>query len=182
MQDEPTHTEEIDIDTEGRRFRPAAGGQGRILALDLGARRIGLAVTDPLGITAQGIQTLQRKNKRSDLAQLRRLLAEYKIREIVVGHPLHMSGDVSPKSKEASDFAEELHKEFGLPVHLWDERLTSTEANRLLRDSQISLKQRRQAVDRMAATLILQSFLAAREDAEVRRQNQPGIESASRKK
>ena len=182
MQDEPTHAEEIDIDTEGRRVRPAAGGQGRILALDLGARRIGLAVTDPLGITAQGIPTLQRKNKRSDLAQLRHLLAEYKIREIVVGHPLHMSGDISPKSQEASAFAEELHIEFGLPVHLWDERLTSSEANRLLRDSQISLKQRRQAVDRMAATLILQSFLAAREAAEVRRQNQPGIESASRKK
>ena len=138
---------------------------GRILALDMGSKRIGLAVTDPLGITAQGISTLQRKNKRSDLLQLRRLVAEYGIQEIVVGHPLYMSGDASPKSQEASAFAEALRQEFGLPVHLWDERLTSTQANRLLRETRMSIKRRRQAVDKLAATLILQSFLEGRENA-----------------
>jgi len=144
---------------------------GRILALDMGSKRIGLAVTDPLGITAQGVQTLLRKNKRGDLRELRRLVAEYEIKEIVVGLPLHMSGDASQKSQEASDFAAELRQEFGIPVHLWDERLTSTQANRLLRETDMSIKQRRQAVDKVAATLILQSFLEAREIAGLRERN-----------
>jgi len=143
---------------------------GRILALDMGSKRIGLAVTDPLGITAQGIQTMQRKNKRGDLRQLSRLVAEYEIKEIVVGLPLHMSGDASQKSQEASDFAGELRQEFGIPVHLWDERLTSTQANRLLRETDMSIQQRRQAVDKLAATLVLQSFLEAREIAALREQ------------
>lgn len=135
---------------------------GRILALDLGSRRIGLAVTDELGLTAQGIETLQRKNKRTDLERLRSIITHYGIAEIVLGHPLYMSGDPSPRSRQAEDFAGQLREQFHLPVHLWDERLTSTEANRLLRESETTLRQRKQAVDRMAATLILQSFLESR--------------------
>jgi putative Holliday junction resolvase len=142
-----------------------ARGAGRILALDLGSRRIGLAVTDELGITAQGIDTLERSNKRRDLERLRTLISQYGVAEIVVGHPVHMSGDPSPRSRQAAEFAEQLRHEFKLPVHLWDERLTSTEANRLLRENQASLRQRKQAVDRMAATLILQSFLESRQAA-----------------
>lgn len=135
---------------------------GRILAIDYGSRRMGLAVSDALGITAQGLETLERKNKRSDFARLERLVREYQIVEIVLGNPLRMSGEEGTQSRKVAEFADELRRRFGLPVHLWDERLTSSEANRLLREAEVSLQRRTQAVDRMAATLILQSFLQAR--------------------
>lgn len=138
---------------------------GRILAIDYGSRRMGLAVSDALGITAQGLETLERKNKRSDFARLERLIREYQIAEIVLGNPLRMSGEEGTQSRKVSEFAAELRRRFGLPVHLWDERLTSSEANRLLREAEVSLQKRAQAVDRMAATLILQSFLQARSTA-----------------
>ena len=135
---------------------------GRILAIDYGSRRMGLAVSDALGITAQGIETLERRNKRSDFACLERVLREYQIVEIVLGNPLRMSGEEGAQSQKVAEFAGELRRRFQLPVHLWDERLTSSEANRLLREAEVSLQKRTQAVDRMAATLILQSFLQAR--------------------
>jgi putative Holliday junction resolvase len=134
----------------------------RILALDFGTKRIGMAVSDPLGVTAQGLPTLARKNKRSDFEGLSRVLREYEVAEIVVGHPLHMSGDESAQSRRAKEFAEELRQRFELPVHLWDERLTSAEANRVLRETEMSIRRRGQVVDRMAATLILQAFLESR--------------------
>lgn len=136
---------------------------GRILAIDYGSRRMGLAISDPLGITAQGLETLERKNKRSDFGRLERLLREYQVREIVLGYPLRMSGQEGTQSQKVAEFAEELRRRFALPVHLWDERLTSAEANRLLREAELSIQKRAQAVDRMAATLILQSWLQARE-------------------
>jgi len=135
---------------------------GRILAIDFGSRRMGLAVSDALGITAQGLETLERKNKRSDFARLERTIREYQVTEIVLGNPLRMSGEEGTQSRKVAEFAEELRQRFVLPVHLWDERLTSSEANRLLRDAEVSLHKRTLAVDRMAATLILQSFLQAR--------------------
>jgi putative holliday junction resolvase len=135
---------------------------GRILAIDYGSRRMGLAVSDALGITAQGLETLERKNKRSDFARLERTIREHRVTEIVLGNPLRMSGEEGAQSRKVAEFAEELRRRFEIPVHLWDERLTSSEANRLLRDAEVSLQRRTQAVDRMAATLILQSFLQAR--------------------
>ncbi|HEY3927539.1 MAG TPA: Holliday junction resolvase RuvX [Candidatus Koribacter sp.] len=135
---------------------------GRILALDFGTRRIGLAVSDPLGITAQGLPTLLRKNKRTDLAALRRVLEHNEIREIVVGLPLRLSGADSSSTEKAREFAALLEKEFSLPVHLWDERFTSVEANRVLRESEMSIKKRGEAVDRLSAVLILQAFLQRR--------------------
>ena len=135
---------------------------GRILAIDYGSRRMGLAVSDLLGITAQGIETLQRKNKRTDFASLARVLRDYEVREIVLGHPLRMSGERGSQAEKVEEFAEELRQKFNLPVHLWDERLTSAEANRLLREAELSIEKRARAVDRMAAVLILQSFLQAR--------------------
>ncbi|HET6936625.1 MAG TPA: Holliday junction resolvase RuvX [Candidatus Angelobacter sp.] len=135
---------------------------GRILAIDYGSRRMGLAVSDPLGITAQGLETLQRKNKRSDFARLERILREYQVREIVLGNPLRMSGEEGRQSQKVAEFAEELRKRFDVPVHLWDERLTSAEANRLLREAELSIEKRAQAVDRMAAILILQSWMQSR--------------------
>jgi putative Holliday junction resolvase len=138
------------------------GIAGRILAIDHGSRRMGLAVTDPLGITAQGIETLQRKNNRADFGRLERIIREYEVKEIVLGYPLRMSGQEGIQSQKVAEFAEELRKRFQLPVHLWDERLTSAEANRLLRENEVSTRRRVQAVDRMAAVLILQSFMQAR--------------------
>jgi putative Holliday junction resolvase len=135
---------------------------GRILAIDYGSRRMGLAVSDPLGITAQGIETLERKNKRADFGRLERTIREYHVREIVLGNPLRMSGQEGTQSQKVAEFAEELRQRFQLPVHLWDERLTSAEANRLLRENEVSIRKRAQAVDRMAAVLILQSFLQSR--------------------
>jgi putative holliday junction resolvase len=134
----------------------------RVMALDVGMRRIGVAVSDALGITAQGLETVQRRNKRADFDVLRELLERYEVAEIVVGLPLRMSGEEGRMSEKMTAFADDLRKKFALPVHLWDERLTSAEANRILRSTELSIDKRAGAVDRMAAVLILQSFLAAR--------------------
>jgi putative Holliday junction resolvase len=142
--------------------KSAARPSGRVLGLDVGARRIGLAVSDPLGITAQGLETLQRKNKRTDLEGLAKVIRHYEVKEIVVGLPLRMSGAEGRQSDKMQAFAEELRKRFRLPVHLWDERLSSVEANRLLREMNLSIEKRGKAVDRMAAVLILQGWMEGR--------------------
>jgi putative pre-16S rRNA nuclease len=138
---------------------------GRVLGLDVGSRRIGVAVSDPLGITAQGLETLQRTTKRRDFEHLQRVIQQYDVREIVVGLPLRMSGAEGIQSDKMQVFAEELRKRFRLPVHLWDERLTSVEANRLLREADLSIEKRGKAVDRMAAVLILQGWMEHRAGA-----------------
>lgn len=132
------------------------------MGLDVGSRRIGLAISDPLGITAQGLETLQRRNKRTDFAALEAVIGQYAVKEIVIGLPLRMSGEAGTQSAKMQDFAEELRKRFHLPVHLWDERLTSAEANRLLRETELSIEKRAKAVDRMAAVLILQGWMESR--------------------
>ena len=121
-----------------------------------------MAVSDPLGITAQGLSTIRRKNKRFDFAQLQGIIQQYQVAEIVVGYPLRMSGAAGSQAEKMQQFAEELRKRFGLPVHLWDERLSSTEANRLLRESEMSIKRRGEVVDRLAAVLILQGWMEHR--------------------
>ncbi len=133
-----------------------------MLGLDVGARRIGVAVSDPLGITAQGLETIERKNRRADLAQLGVVLAQYEIGEIVMGNPLHMSGDTGVQSEKMILFAEELRHRFAIPVHLRDERLTTSQAQRVLRETSMSGLRRGKVVDQMAAVLILQSFLESR--------------------
>jgi putative holliday junction resolvase len=134
----------------------------RILGLDVGSKTIGMAVSDPLGITAQGLPTLRRQNKRLDYAALHGVIEQFGIAEIVVGYPLRMSGATGTQSDKMAAFAEDLRKSFGLPVHLWDERLTSAEANRVLRESEMSIKRRGEVVDRLAAVLILQSWMENR--------------------
>ncbi len=121
-----------------------------------------MAVSDPLGITAQGLTTLRRKNKRFDFGHLAAVIGQYQVREIVVGYPLRMSGAEGTQAEKMKLFAEELRKKFGLPVHLWDERLSSSEANRVLRDSEMSIQRRGEVVDRLAAVLILQNWMEAR--------------------
>jgi putative Holliday junction resolvase len=135
---------------------------GRVLGLDVGSRRIGIAVSDALGITAQGLETLQRRNKRTDLAALEQVIRDNEVREIVVGLPLRMSGAEGTQSEKMRAFADDLRKKFRVPVHLWDERLTSAEANRFLRETDLSIDKRAKAVDRMAAILILQGWMESR--------------------
>jgi putative holliday junction resolvase len=137
--------------------------QPRVLGLDVGSKTIGIAISDPLGFTAQGLETIRRKNKRHDFEQLARLVEHYAVAAIVVGYPLRLSGVEGRQSEKMQAFAEELRKKFGLPVHLWDERLTSSQANRILDEAELSIKRRGEVVDRLAAVLILQSWMEARE-------------------
>ena len=132
---------------------------GRILALDLGKRRIGLAISDELGITAQGLDTLQRTNLREDLAHLANLIAEKNAGLILMGNPIHMSGREGRQAEYTRDFAERLKEKTGLPLVYWDERLTSVEAGRVLRESGISIEKRARAVDRLSAVILLASYL-----------------------
>lgn len=143
-------------------FDPPHPDRHRILGLDVGSRRIGVAVSDLLGITAQGLETIQRQNKRLDYAKLEQVIREYQVNEIVVGLPLRMSGAEGIQAEKMQRFAEDLRQKFQLPVYLWDERLTSTQANRLLRETDMSIRRRGQVVDQMAAVLILQSFMDSR--------------------
>ena len=131
----------------------------RILALDLGKKRIGLAISDPLGITAQGMPNLNRTNKRSDLAALHQLIREREVGLILLGNPINMRGSEGRQSGWVREFAGDLETRTGLPVKLWDERLTSVEAGRVLRSSGISIEKRAAAVDRLSAVILLQSYL-----------------------
>ena len=140
-------------------LQPSQPNFQRILALDVGLRRIGLALSDPLRITAQGIETLQRKNLRFDLHRLSRLARQHDVCSFVVGFPLHMSGDESRQSGIVREFAAKLEHHSGLPVKLWDERMTTLEAGRVLRESGVSQEKRAKAIDRLSAVLILQSYL-----------------------
>lgn len=133
--------------------------QRRILALDVGKRRIGLAISDPLGITAQGLDTLQRTTIREDLARLAQLAADRSIALFLIGDPLHMSGDKSRQAQYIRDFAERLSEITGVPVQFWDERLTTVQAQRVLKESGISIEKRARAVDRLAAVILLESYL-----------------------
>jgi putative Holliday junction resolvase len=136
-----------------------------VLGLDVGSKRIGVAISDPLGITAQGLETIRRQNKRVDFATLEKLIRDHEVREIVVGLPLRLSGAEGIQSDKMRQFAADIEDRFHLPVHLWDERLTSAEANRVLRESEVSIEKRAAAVDRMAAVLILQSWMENRSHA-----------------
>ncbi len=133
--------------------------RGRVLALDLGKRRIGLAISDELGITAQGLGTLQRTNIREDLQYLSDLTTDREVTLILMGNPIHMSGREGRQVEYTKDFAERLTRQTGLPVQFWDERLTSVEAGRVLRSSGISIEKRARAVDKLSAVLLLESYL-----------------------
>jgi putative Holliday junction resolvase len=132
---------------------------GRILALDVGRKRIGLAVSDELGLTAQGLETLQRTRIREDLAALEAIARKLNVGLFLIGRPLHMSGSESRQSEYTNEFAQRLQEYAGLPVVFWDERLTSAEAERMLRDAGASLEQKKRSVDRLAAMLLLESYL-----------------------
>ena len=131
----------------------------RILALDLGKKRIGLAISDPLGITAQGLPNLERTNKRTDLETLGQLAREREVGLFLLGNPMNMRGTEGRQSAWVREFAQALEERTHLPVRLWDERLTSVEAGRVLRSSGIGIQKRAAAVDRLSAVILLQSYL-----------------------
>ncbi len=138
-----------------------SGIHGRILALDLGRRRIGLALSDELHLTAQGLETLERTNLRRDLDRLAGVARERGVALFLMGNPMHLDGSEGRQSAWVREFAGKLEARTGLPVRLWDERLTTVEAGRVLRSSGISLNKRKRAVDRVAAVILLESFLDA---------------------
>jgi putative Holliday junction resolvase len=132
---------------------------GRILALDVGKKRIGLALSDPMGITAQGLPTLYRTTIREDLAALDELVRSREVKLLLVGHPLNMSGTEGRQAVYTKEFAERLRERTDVGIRYWDERLTSVEAGRVLRSSGISIEKRAKAVDQLSAVLLLESFL-----------------------
>ncbi len=135
------------------------------MALDVGKVRVGVALSDPLGYTAQPLMTLWRKSRGEDLRSLMRLIRKHEVTEIVVGNPLHLSGDLSPWAVKVQAFAEELRERSALPVHLWDERLSSVAAHEILDEVGHDRKKRKQVIDQVAAVVILRGWMEAREQA-----------------
>lgn len=131
----------------------------RILAIDFGTKRIGLAVSDALGMTAQGLPTLERTRIADDLKRLRDLVEEYSVAKVLVGNPISKSGEETAMSQLAVEFAQKLQKHLTCPVEMKDERLTSVVANQMLREAGLSIGKRQRAVDRVAAVLLLQGHL-----------------------
>jgi len=134
------------------------------MALDVGKARIGVALTDPLGYTAQPLLTLWRKNPSEDLRSLLRLLRKHEVVKVVVGNPLHMSGDISPWAAKVQQFAEKLRERSKLPVELWDERLSSVAAHEILDQAGHDRKDRKQIIDQVAAVVILRGWMEAKQD------------------
>jgi putative Holliday junction resolvase len=159
MQDDGVQYE---FDAGAGQTLPGGGSASRVLGFDVGDRRIGVAISDPLGFTAQPLLTIHRTNRRADMKSVGRLLRRHGVEEAVVGNPLYMSGDVSPQAMKAQAFADGLRAEFGIAVHLWDERLTTTQAHRHLDEAGRASIGRKEIIDQVAAVLILQSFLDAR--------------------
>jgi len=130
----------------------------RVLALDVGERRIGVAVSDPLGYTAQGVETIFTKGQENDIRRIRELAEKYETRRLVVGLPRNMNGTIGPQAERIMEFSKALESE-GFEVRHQDERMTTMMARRVLLEGEVRLKKRREVVDKLAATYILQSFL-----------------------
>ena len=131
----------------------------RIMGLDVGEKRIGIAISDPMGWTAQGHSVLQRSRLEDDINNIGRLCQEYEVDKIVVGLPLNMDGSIGPKAREVQEFAQLLEKDLGINIAYWDERLTTKSAERILIEADLSRRRRKQVIDKMAAVHILQTYL-----------------------
>lgn len=134
----------------------------RLLGLDVGDKTIGVAVSDELGWTAQGVETIKRQSKEKDFARLQELIAQYQVGAIVVGLPKNMNGTIGPRAELCQSFGKQLQEKTSLPVHMWDERLTTMAAERMLISADVSRQKRKTVIDKMAATLILQGYLDAK--------------------
>ena len=136
----------------------------RVLGLDYGSKTVGVAVSDPLGLTAQGVETVWRKQEnklRRTLARIEEIISEYQVTEIVLGYPKNMNNTVGERAEKSLEFKEMLEKRTGLPVVMWDERLTTVAANRAMMEGGVRRENRKERIDWMAATLILQSYMDA---------------------
>lgn len=131
----------------------------RILGLDLGSRTIGIAISDELGLTAQGLKTIRRKSPEEDLKELATIISQYKIQEVVVGLPRNMDGSLGTQAEKVLQWVESFRKRTNVPVTTWDERLSTVEASRVLLEADLSRRKRKGAVDKVAAVLILQGYL-----------------------
>ncbi|AFM01288.1 RNAse H-fold protein YqgF [Desulfitobacterium dehalogenans ATCC 51507] len=129
----------------------------RVMGLDFGERTIGVAVSDAMLLTAQGIKTIRRSKK--ELEELKTILQDYEVDHIVLGYPKNMNGTLGPRAQATEEFAQILKEEFGLPVTLWDERLSTMGAQRSLLEADVSRAKRKQVIDKMAAVFILQGYL-----------------------
>ncbi|MED1952492.1 Holliday junction resolvase RuvX [Brevibacillus centrosporus] len=134
----------------------------RLLGLDVGDKTIGVAVSDELGWTAQGVETIKRQSKEKDFARLQELIAQYQVGAIVVGLPKNMNGTIGPRAELCQSFGKLLQEKTSLPVHMWDERLTTMAAERMLISADVSRQKRKTVIDKMAATLILQGYMDAK--------------------
>ena len=132
----------------------------RTMSLDLGTRTIGIAVSDLTGMIANGVETIRRTSPERDFARIGELLSEWEVEEIVLGYPKNMNGTIGERAKASEAFAEELKRRFGgIPVVLWDERLSTVAAEKVLIDADLQRKKRRKVIDMMAAVVILQNYL-----------------------
>ena len=137
----------------------------RIMGLDYGTKTVGVAVSDPLGITAQGVETIERKaeNKlRQTLARIETLAKEYEVEKFVLGLPKHMNNDIGERAEKSMEFGEMLRRRTGIEVIMWDERLTTVSAERTLIEAGVRRENRKQFIDQIAAVFILQSYLDSR--------------------
>lgn len=134
----------------------------RIMGLDYGSKTVGVAMSDPLGITAQAKETIWRKDEnklRKTCARIEELIREYEVERIVLGFPKHMNNDIGERAKKALEFGEMLKRRTGLEVVMWDERLTTVEAERTLIENKVRRENRKQYIDKIAAVFILQGYL-----------------------
>lgn len=137
----------------------------RIMGLDFGSKTIGVAMSDALFWTAQGVKTIRRSKK--EIEELRELIREYEVMEIVIGYPKNMNGTLGPRCVLTDEFAEVLRAEFGLLVELWDERLSTVAAQRTLLEADVSRAKRKLVIDKMAAVFILQGYLDRRQSRNI---------------
>lgn len=134
----------------------------RILGLDVGSKTIGVACSDALLITAQGMETIQRASKKKDIARIREIIAEKEVHRVVVGKPRHMNGDYSENMAKIEEFVKDMQKKMpDMDFVYWDERLTTVMAQQVLMEGNVRREKRKQYVDKMAAVLILQNYLDA---------------------
>ena len=131
----------------------------RILGLDIGQKTIGLAISDPLGLTAQGLTTIHRKNKQSDIEELKKVCKEYEVETLVIGLPKNMNNSIGFAGEKIQEFAKLIDEEIGLKIEFWDERLTTVAAHRAMLEADLSRGKRKKIVDKVAATYILQGYL-----------------------
>lgn len=139
----------------------------RVMGLDVGDKTIGVAVSDPLGLTSQGITTIRRKGIKTDLIELREIIDEYNVEKVVIGLPKNMNNTLGPQGEKVVKFSEKFKKEFDIEIIFQDERLSTVSAERMLISSDVRRDKRKKVIDKVAATFILQTYLDTKKRGEI---------------